>query len=678
MKGAVTLAVLWALGGASAVEPVSWHHGRFEDFAEGSGQGVAISSDGGLRLAPVLIPLAETESERVWRIVAVGGTLWIGTGDDGRLYRLEEGDEPQLLLDSPEIGIHALTSDGDRGVYAGTSPDGMIYRVSWDGKVETVARTESRYVWDLATHGKALLAATGGPARILHIEDGQTETWFESPTDGHFRCLVRAGDRWFVGTAGAGKSSGDEARSRARIYEVDGQRGRLLLETDFEEVTFLVAALDTLFAAVTTVPSAAEGNGDSAEPKSALLRIEPGGAAFPIWQGPGVFGGLLPPVDGQLTVVLREPGRVLRLRTDGSAFERVAQIDSLEPNSLTLWRDRVVIGDGGSGRLSILTTAPGDSGWFDAPVVDLGSHGHWGAIEWEAQAPPGSRVQLHTRSGNSSTPDDNWSDWSVLLESGAKIPSPPARYLQYRIVMHGDGKRGPTVRRVSFTARQTNLPPHIESLTTFAYRGNPQAPGPLPPPPANGGGNSNRQLPQSKSLRLVRWKASDANGDQLRFCIYLRGEGQQVWKLVEEDVEHTSVYWDTETMPEGMTQLRIVASDAAHNPESWALEDEYISEPFPIDNSPPVVELSTRRDGDVILVEASFSDRVTPVRGASYSIDYEDHGPRLAPVDGLFDSRQENAVFRLDSLAPGEHVISVQAWDQLDNVGVARLVLTAE
>ncbi|MCH8187942.1 MAG: hypothetical protein IIB66_04430 [Proteobacteria bacterium] len=105
---------------------------------------MAISSDGGLRLAPVLIPLAETESERVWRIVAVGGTLWIGTGDDGRLYRLEEGDEPQLLLDSPEIGIHALTSDGDRGVYAGTSPDGMIYRVPWDGQVETVARPASR------------------------------------------------------------------------------------------------------------------------------------------------------------------------------------------------------------------------------------------------------------------------------------------------------------------------------------------------------------------------------------------------------------------------------------------------------------------------------------------------------------------------------------------------------
>lgn len=675
MKGAVALTLLWALG-VSAVEPVSWHHGRFEDFAEGKGKGVALGSDGRLRLAPVLLPLAETESERVWDIVTVDGALWIGTGDAGRVYRLEEGDEALLLLDSPEIGIHTLTPAGGRAVYAGTSPDGLIYRISRDGTVKTVARTETRYVWDLAVHGRALLAATGGPARILHIEDGQTETWFESPADRHVRCLVQAEGRWFAGTAVAGKSSGDDGTSRARIYEVDGQRGRLLLETDFEEVMFLVAAGDTLFAAVTTTPSTAEG-GDGAEPRSAVLRVEPGGAAFPIWQGPGVFGGLLPPVDGRLTAVLREPGRVLRLRTDGSGFERVAQVDSLAPNSLTPWQDRLVVGDGGSGRLSSLTTALADSGWFDAPVVDLGSHGHWGALEWEAQVPEGSRVQLRTRSGNSSAPDDNWSDWSALVESGAKIESPPARYLQYQLIMHGDGKRGPTVRRVSFTARQTNLPPCIESLTTFAYRGNPQAPGPLPPQPPNGAGN-NKQLPQRKSLRLVRWKASDANGDQLRFRIYLRGEGQKVWKLVEEDVDHTSVYWDTETMAEGMTQLRIVASDAGNNPDSWALEDQYTSEPFPIDNSPPGVELSTHRDGDVTVIKASFADRVTPVRGASYSIDYEDHGPRLAPLDGLFDSRQEDAVFRLDSLAPGEHVISVQAWDHLDNVGVARVVVTIE
>ncbi|MBT6145241.1 MAG: hypothetical protein HOH74_07430, partial [Gemmatimonadetes bacterium] len=191
-------------------------------------------------------------------------------------------------------------------------------------------------------------------------------------------------------------------------------------------------------------------------------------------------------------------------------------------------------------------------------------------------------------------------------------------------------------------------------------------------------GNGKQRLPQSKSLRLVRWQATDSNGDELRFDIYLRGAGQQTWKLVEEKLKLTSVYWDTEAMPEGMTQLRIIASDAAQNPADLALRHEYTSEPFAVDNSPPVVQLAARRQDDITIVEARFIDRVTAIRGASYSIDYADHGLRLAPLDGLFDSREEDSVLRLDDLAVGEHVISVQAWDQLDNVGVARVVITVE
>ena len=684
----LALFVLLGFDDAAAVEPVTRHHARFEDFAEGTGMGVAIDADGDLSLAAALVPLVETESQRIWRLLEVGEALWIATGDDGRIYRLENGGDPVLLLDSPEISIHSLARAHDDGVYAGTSPDGLIYRISVDGSVATLAHTETRYVWDLAIDGRALLVATGAPARVLRVEDGRTETWFESPTDGHVRSLVKSSGHWFAGTSVSASGASSDG-VMARIYEVSAKGARLVLETDFEEVTFLAAVGDTLFAAVTTSPPSAEG-GDTIEPHSALLRVEPGGAAFPIWQGTGVIAALMgpsqgpadrPPVrpaDRLLTAVLRQPGRLLQLQTDGSGFRQLARIDSVIPNSAGLWRGRLIVGDGRSGQLSSFAEAPGDSGWFDARVEDLGAHGDWGAIEWEADVPRGSRVELRTRSGNSREPDDNWSAWSaVLTKSGARIPSPPGRYLQYRVVLRGDGKQGPTIHRVSFTARQTNLPPRIESLTTFAYRGNPQAPGPLPQP-ANGAGNGQRHLPQSKSLRLVRWDANDPNGDELRFSISLRGAGQRTWKLVEEEIELTSVFWDTEAMPEGMTQLRLVASDAAHNPEAWALQDEYISEPFAIDNSPPVVELTTRKHDDITVVEARFTDRITAVHGASYSIDYADHGPRLAPLDGLFDSRQEGALFRLGDLEAGEHVVSVHAWDQLDNVGVACVVVTVD
>jgi len=669
--------MLLSFSDIAAVEPVTRLHGRYDDFADGTGQGVAISSEGRLTLAPAWVLLVDVESQRIWDLAIVGNVLWLGTGDEGQLFRLQRDGKAQLLLDSPEIGIQTLVGAGAGGVFAGTSPDGIIYRIDDNGGVKTVAHTTSRYVWDLVTHKDGLLAATGGPAQVIHIKDGQSHLWFESADDGHVRALVQAGDHWFAGTAVASGSSEGEGAALARIYEIGSDTQRLVLETEFEEVTFLVASGDTIFAAVTTTPSA--GDGGSATPHSALLRIEPGGAAFSIWEGKGIFAGLLAPTDGKLTAVLREPGRVLQLQTDGTNFERVTRIDSIVANTAIRWNGRLLVGDGSSRRVAKLSSTRRDSGWFDAPVEDLGAHGQWGTLQWHAHTPRGTSVQLRTRSGNSAVPDENWSSWSAALsESGSRISSPPARYLQYRVVLHGnidDPKDGPFVQRVSFTARQTNLPPRIKSLATFAYRGNPQAPGPLPPQPVNGGGNGSFRLPQSKSLRVVRWHTSDLNGDQLSYRLYLRGEDQHQWKLVEENLELTSVFWDTESMPEGMTQLRLVASDAVDNPTEWALEAERISKPFPIDNSPPVVQLKTRQQDGVWFVEASLTDQVTAIHGASYSVDYADHGPRLAAQDGLFDSRMENAFFDLGDLPKGEHIISVQAWDQLDNVGVARVVV---
>ncbi len=40
-------------------------------------------------------------------------------------------------------------------------------------------------------------------------------------------------------------------------------------------------------------------------------------------------------------------------------------------------------------------------------------------------------------------------------------------------------------------------------------------------------------------------------------------------------------------MPEGMTEMKLVASDHPDNSAPGALRDERVSEPFLLDNSPP-------------------------------------------------------------------------------------------
>ena len=664
---------------AWSVDPVIRHQARFSDFESGTGEGVSLRSDGELALGPVLTPLAEVESRRIWSLAAEGADLWAGTGDDGRVYRLGgEGAAPELFFDSPEVGVHALEPTDD-GLLAGTSPGGLVFRLDRNGGVTSETSSGSRYVWDLALDRRGrLLVAAGAPARVLRVAGDEVDTLFQGRTGDHVRALAAAGTRWYAGTAVS--KAGEDAPSPpagARIYELTGSGARLVIETGAEEVTHLLAVGDTLFAALVGTGPAAKGG--SPESMATLLRIDPAGGSYPLWRGRGVWAGIADVGGGWLAAVLREPAQALRVCTEGLLVERLASADSLSPNALLLRGGEWIVGDGLTGRLSRLATSAADSGFFDAPVEDLGGHGHWGTVEWEASVPKGGRLFLRTRSGNTSEPDETWSEWSgPIRESGAAIASPPARYLQYRLVLSArELQRSPLVRRVSMAARPTNLPPRISEVTTFAYRGNPQGQGP-PPPPQNGARDGNRRLPRSKSLRLVRWLAEDPNGDDLSYRVYLRGEDQREWKLVEDGIAQTTLFWDTESMPEGTTQLRVVASDAPDNPRELALEADYVSAPFAIDNTPPRVRLTAGREDGGILLRAEIEDAVTAVHGARYSVDYDDAGTRLAPDDGVFDGRREAATFRVLDLEPGEHVISVQAWDALDNVGVARVLVEVE
>lgn len=662
-----------------SVDPVTLHQARYSDFEAGTGEGVALLSEGELALGPVLAPLAEVDGRRIWTLAADGADLWVGTGDDGRIFHMtDKSTSPQLLFDSPEVGIHAL-QPSDGGLFAGTSPDGVVYHLSPTGEVASETRSGSRYVWDLALDRRGrLLVAAGAPARVLRLDGGEVDTLFQGGTAGHVRALAGAGSRWYAGTAVSGPGE-DASRppGRARIYELTGPRARLVVETEAEEVTHLLAVGDTLFAAVVGTGPAPKGGGP--ESLATLLRIDPDGGYYPLWRGRGVWAGIADLGGGWLAAVLRDPAQALRVCTEGLLIERLAAADSLSPNALLLHGGDWILGDGLTGRLSRLTPSAADSGFFDAPVEDLGGHGHWGAVTWEATVPAGTRLFLRTRSGNTATPDETWSEWSEKVrESGTAIASPPARYLQYRLVLSSrDPRQTPLVRRVSMAARPTNLPPRISEVSTFAYRGNPQGQGP-PPPPQNGPRDGNRGLPRSKSLRLVRWQAQDPNGDELSYRVYLRGENQRQWKLVEDRIAQTTLFWDTESMPEGTTQLRVVASDAPDNPPELALEDDYVSAPFPIDNTPPRVRLTASRERGGIRLHAEIEDAVTAIHGARYSVDYDDEGTRLAAADGVFDGGREEADFRVEDLEPGEHVISVQAWDALDNVGVARILVEVE
>ncbi len=627
-----------------------WRQFGYEAFAAGKAQGIAIEADGTLRPAAALDSFATFDAERVWDIAqGDDGTIYAATGDDGRLYSIDKNGASQLLFNSPEISLHALAIDRNGTLYAGSAPDGIVYKIPRNGQPTTLAHTGSHYVWDLAFDGRGRLhAATGEPAKVLRIAaDGQIEEVF-SPDDRHVMSLLFIDDTLYAGSA-----------QKGRIYQVGNGKGRLLFEAAQEEIHALVGdAEGVLYAAAIS--------GEGSDQGTALYRTESSGSTYEWWREGRAPLRDLALADGAL-LVATDDGRILHL--DAVARPSLlAHGEDFKTNRMLRAADgSIYLASAHTGQLRRLGLAR-SQGHYESKVEDFGGHAQWGRAEWR-----GSGVQIQTRSGHSAEPDATWSDWSTPREqSGAAIESPAARYIQYKIELKG---REAHLADLTLYGQRANLPPHIASLEVLPYR-TPQARGANQQQPPAAQNQRSTNPPQARSLYLLRWQASDPNDEELVYDLYLRGEGQQQWKKAHDGEERSSLLWDTATMPEGWTQLKLVASDRGENPPHEALHSERISAPFAIDNSPPHIELKARDEGDgQVRIEIEISDRISALRKAQYSINYGDEEYPIGAKDGIYDSRRETAELTLSNLDSGEHVIAVQAWDALDNVGAQQIVI---
>jgi hypothetical protein len=191
-----------------------------------------------------------------------------------------------------------------------------------------------------------------------------------------------------------------------------------------------------------------------------------------------------------------------------------------------------------------------------------------------------------------------------------------------------------------------------------------------------------------KGYQSVLWSAHDDNEDELRYTLYYRGENEQDWKLLKNNLDQKFYSWDSTTLPDGAYYLKIVATDAPSNPPSQALNAVRESERFEIDNTPPLIEnlrasVSSPRsasakgplESNTIIVEFTARDAATSVDRAQYSLDGGEWTP-VVPESTLSGAPQENYKFSLETGPGAEHTIAVRAFDRFENIGSAKTTIT--
>jgi hypothetical protein len=181
-------------------------------------------------------------------------------------------------------------------------------------------------------------------------------------------------------------------------------------------------------------------------------------------------------------------------------------------------------------------------------------------------------------------------------------------------------------------------------------------------------------VPQ-RGAQSFQWTANDKNQDTLIYDLFYRGENERTWKALKRDLEDNFYTINSDTLPDGMYVVRVVANDIPSNPVDLALRGEMESRPFSIDNTPAVVTMKLEmieKTRARVAIEAV--DSTSTLNSAEIAVDTGDWRP-VFPKDGILDSKAESFSYISSELTSGEHVIAFRVYDQNDNAGMGKLVV---
>lgn len=723
----------------------TWEQSKFEDLVKGTATGVAIRSTGGLELAPSFKLLYATPSTYIWAVTADdAGNVYAATGSPARVYRITPDGKSTIIFEPQELQVQALKVGSGGVIYAATAPDGKVYKLehkagsesrkspdnsskdtgkpaldsSWNSSVYFSPGT--KYIWDLALDKAGnLYVATGDHGEIYKVTPKGEHSVFFKSDETHIRVLaVDEKGNLIAGTDGSGL-----------VYRISPEgEGFVLYSAPKKEITAL--ALDkngNIYAA-----GVGEKRASSASSPAGPSMVITLGSNQPVPGGPQSATGPVPTTPSTIPLgPFPAPGGgaagsdVYRIAADGSPTRIWTSRDDIVYALGFDAHGKLLAGTGNRGhvfaidgpdqfsdllkapasqvtglvkapngalyaatsnlgKIFLLGPGPENEGSYESDVFDAKIFSRWGRVEFRGTG----AVDLLARSGNVDNPDRNWSPWKqVDLSKGAGMDVPPARYAQWKAVLHAGSTR-PVIDTVTLNYLPKNVAPDVDDVTVqvgVRYSPLPKSSGLGLGTDVSGSSGSHFDSPvpstHDRDSIGVKWSAHDENDDQLVYSVYYRGDGQTQWLLLKDNLNDKAYSFDASLLPDGGYSVKVVASDAPSHSPGEALTDSRESRRFEVDTTQPRIgDLTASMDGGQIHVRFRAEDGFSPIKRAEYSVDAGDW-KYLEPVGQLSDSKTESYDFKIAVDAAkddsSEHVVVVRVYDKYDNMGAAKTLLSA-
>jgi len=321
LRVAVLCLLLSAIGWAQGTR--TWEQTKYDDFEKGTAQGVAISSDGNLTLAPAFDALYTSPSTYLWSLASdAQGNVYAAAGSPARVYKLTTDGKASIIFAPQELQVQALVFDPSGTIYAATSPDGKVYKIVHGGPAPGKAPESSHSTAEVAAAQEGAKPSPAGetPRTSVAVDSSYSSSVFFDPKTKYIWALAldRLG-QLYIGTGDRGEIFRvDRSGNGTPFFKSDEAQIRAL---DFDNAGNIIAGTDGS-GLVYRISPPGEGFVLYSAPKKEITALAVDGQGNIYAAGAGERRGLTTPPPASSVISAPAPASnapVIMLGTQGSS-----------------------------------------------------------------------------------------------------------------------------------------------------------------------------------------------------------------------------------------------------------------------------------------------------------------------------------------------------------------------
>lgn len=642
-------------------------------YNNGTYNGIMLTEQGSLILAPIIEKDGAIEGKFIWKIYnSSDGSMYAAiSGDGAELYKREVGESDFNLFvkSTNESAFTSVISDNSGNIYAATAPYARIIKYDKLGNEIWSKNVDDTYIWDMKfdNNGNLYAAAGGNNARVLKISSNGNITEILKTEEQHAMSLYfdSKSNKLYIGTAGRGLvlsvdlSTNLENPSYKTVYDTAQNEVYAITMDNIGNLYFGTATREPSYLILPSIIDGGKLADDSAkEFRNSLYKADTNGTVQRLFfLNQTLVFALSSDIDNNIYFITGDNADIYKINGNDGLLSYIGGLENKTLSTFLATKDGLYFAISKTGEIYKMQNGNPSEGSFISDTLDLKLLSKLGSLKAMTTIPDGSDISFEVRTGNVARVDNTWSDFTKVSEDG-KINSPDGRFLQFRITMknsNANEKSVPVLSSMDFTYIENNLPPDVLNggLTTYYKQQNDSSETTKSP-----------QLEENETM--IYWKGSDPNGDKLIYDLEYRLKGEKNYRKLANNLETPYFRFKSYLMPSGIYDFRITASDRFDNPIDLSKTKTLEVLNIKYDNdSPEIFDFAVKTEGNKRIITFRAEDKLSFLKTVRYSTITEEWH-YILPDDKVLDSMSENFTIIIDDEEAGS--ITVEVLDTEGNI----------